>query len=156
MPRKVKTLTIAGPGRDGGKVFRITEMPAVRAERWAMRALVALARSGVDVPDDIADQGLQGLAVLGLRALSEVFFEDLSPLLDEMLTCVQIIPDPNLSDFGRALVDDDVEEVETILQLRREVFELHVDFSTVAAALKSRLAATGDKGGGSDTPTSPP
>lgn len=37
--------------RDAGKRFLIEEMPATRAERWAMRALLALMGGNVELGD---------------------------------------------------------------------------------------------------------
>ena len=37
MARRISTFT-ASTGRDAGKDFRITEMPADQAERWAVKA----------------------------------------------------------------------------------------------------------------------
>ena len=36
--------------RDAGKRFLIVEMPATKAEKWAMRAILALMRGNVDLP----------------------------------------------------------------------------------------------------------
>ncbi|PHM60592.1 hypothetical protein Xsto_03848 [Xenorhabdus stockiae] len=43
-----KTITIES-GRDAGKTFVITEMPIVKADDWAMRALFTIANGGVDI-----------------------------------------------------------------------------------------------------------
>ena len=45
MARKVEYITIDQEGRDQGKTFKITEMPALKAEKWATRAFLALAAS---------------------------------------------------------------------------------------------------------------
>ena len=138
--RRTADITIAAEGRDKGKAFRLTEMPARQAEEWAMRALIALARSGVEIPDNIANRGLAGIAALGFTALRGLGFSDAKPLLDEMMTCVMFIPDPKRPAVVRNLVDDDIEEVGTFFQLRKEVFQLHVDFSKAVAL--SALAET--------------
>ena len=51
MARTVSNYTVTDEGRDNGKVFVLTEMPASRAESWAMRALLALMAGGVEVPE---------------------------------------------------------------------------------------------------------
>ena len=134
MARKVREYTVTDTGRDKGKTFMLTEMSASAAERWAMRAFFAMAKSGVLVPDEVKSLGIQGLAHMGLQSLSGVSFEDADPLLREMMECVQIIPD---SRVPRRLVEDDIEEVKTRLILRREVFALHTDFFTAARTSKS-------------------
>ena len=39
--------------RDAGKTFRLTEMSAAAAEKWALRAMLLLRNSGERVPDDV-------------------------------------------------------------------------------------------------------
>lgn len=133
MARKTETVIITAEGRDKGKQFLLTEMPAMKAERWAYRALLALAHSGVDLPTDAATGGMAGFATAGLQALEKLEFEEARPLLDEMWTCVQVIPDPKNSMVIRPLMareqeGDDIEEVTTIMHLRDRIFRLHTDF----------------------------
>lgn len=115
--------------RDFGKLFLIREMPARQAERWAMRALLAVARSGVDLPENIVGGGMQSIAMLGIQAIMRVRFEDVEDLLDELMECVSIVPDPKKPKLVRDLSEDDIEEVKTMIILRKEVIELHVGFS---------------------------
>jgi hypothetical protein len=133
MARKTEMVVIDAEGRDKGKTFIIREMPATQAEKWAMRAFLALAKSGVDVPEDVAASGLAGIAALGLRALSGLTFADAEPLMDEMFSCIQIMPDPTRPNVTRHLIEDDIEEVATRLRLRKEVLALHTGFFTGAA-----------------------
>ena len=153
--RKEITLTISAEGRDQGKVFFIREMSAVRAEKWATRALLALGRSGARVPDDVAASGLAGLAALGLRAMAGLHYHDAEPLLDEIMTCVQIIPDPARPMVRRGTIEDDFEEVMTLVKLRDEVLSLHLGFSIAASLsnLAASMLATIDS---PNTATSPP
>ena len=131
--RKVISITISTNDRDKGKVFQLREMPASKAEKWAARAFLALAKSGVDIPDDIAEQGVAGIAAVGIKALSRIEFSDAEALLDEMFDCVQFIPDPSRPDVVRGLIEDDIEEVATRVKLRKEVLALHLDFFTSVA-----------------------
>lgn len=141
--RKTKLVTISTKGRDQGKVFFIKEKPAYEAEKWASRAFLALARSGVDIEESVKSAGvagLAGLAVSGLRALVGLRFEEAEPLLDEMLECIRVVPDPSNLDFMRTLTigtpdgdGDDIQEVMTLLQLRREIIELHISFFELGA-----------------------
>jgi len=154
MARKVETV-VASYGRDAGKQFVITEMSARGAEKWALRAMLALGRSGVDLPDDAGGGGIAVLAAVGLRAIISARFEDAEPLLDEMISCVEIVPDPASPAVKRRIMPDDadIEEVATILWLRSEVFRVHVGFS-IAAEL-SKLGAAIKGSNSLDTPTSP-
>lgn len=133
MARKTAVITITDEGRDKGKIFILTEMPARKAEEWATRAFMLLARSGVQVPDNVAGAGFAGIAIMGFQALSSVNYEDIKPLFDEMMQCVQVRPDARHPEVVRYLVDsgsdgDDIEEVSTRLRLRAEIFSLHTGF----------------------------
>ncbi|MGF6444394.1 hypothetical protein [Paraburkholderia youngii] len=127
--RKTLTYTVqADGGRDAGKMFKLTEMSAEAAEKWAIRALLALGRAGVQIPDSAVREGMGAIARIGIGLLMRVDFHDAEPLLDEMMACVQIQPNPNDLAVVRALVADDIEEVATRVLLRREVFRLHTGF----------------------------
>lgn len=124
----------ATDGRDKGKAFFITELPAADAEDWAMRALFALINAGVEIPDDLLSAGLAGLAALGVKSLTKVPYEAAKPLFDTMMQCVQFIPDPRDHRTVRPLMtNDDIEEVSTRLALRKAVLDLHMDFFRDAA-----------------------
>lgn len=131
MARKELTY-MAEDGRDQGKKFKLTEMPADHAERWAMRAVLALMKSGVELPEGIERLGMSALAGLGLRAISGLDWEIAEPLLNEMMSCVQIMPDPSKPQIVRNLISEDIEEITTRLKLRMEVFKLHTDFLQAA------------------------
>ena len=133
MARKTLIVVIDAAGRDLGKAFLIREMPASQAEKWAAKAFLGMARSGVEIPADIAEAGLAGIASIGIKALGGMRYEDAEPLLDEMFQCVSFLPDPVKPAIVRGLVEDDIEEVATRLRLRKEIFNLHVDFFTDAA-----------------------
>jgi hypothetical protein len=143
--RKEAIIQITDEGRDQGKVFAIREMSALQAEKWARRALIALARSGADIPDDFDKAGMAGLAVAGFRVIAGINDAEIEPLLDEMLQCISVRPNPNDRSVSRPLyndgVSDDIEEVATLFKLRQEVFNLHINFSKFAARLKQASAA---------------
>lgn len=134
--RKVEMFVVTSENpnnRDNGKRLVIQEMPALQAEKWAMRALLALAKSGVELPDDAVGAGFAALAMAGFQALRKLEFADAEPLMDEMLDCVQIVPDPKVPENMRPLVrnsmeGDDIEEVSTLWDLRERIFKLHTQF----------------------------
>lgn len=141
MARKTNKVTITAPGRDRGKTFVLTEMSADKGERWALRALLALSRGGIEVPPGMFDQGWIGLAnflpyalVIGLRSLHGSQWTEVEPLLDEMMECVRFAP-PGYNGDERLLQtlfpgdNSQVEEIATRLHLRKEVLQLHVNFS---------------------------
>lgn len=134
MARKEVFYTVEDKGRDHGKVFYIREMSATQAEWWAIRAGLAMAKNGVNLPDNFSDMGMAGMAKVGLEMVAKIPPEDARPLLDELMRCVQAVPNPADKNIKRPLIDDDTEEVITRLKLRGEVFKLHVDFLTAAAS----------------------
>ena len=145
MARRIKSVTITEDGRDKGKTFLLTEMSAHKAEKWAARALFAMVKSGVQMPDEMAQAGMAGIAAMGpglLSSLGNVKWVELEPLLDEMMGCIQIAPSPALI---RPLCNiegaEDIEEVKTLVTLRKEVLELHLGFSLAERFANSATAA---------------
>ena len=137
-------------GRDKGKAYMLTEMPASQAERWAMRAIMAMASSGAEMPDGMEGAGLAGiasmvagadpdtpaLAMLARGALvlfSRVPFDVAEQLMADMFSCVTFVYDQSKPDGTRYLIEDDIEEVATRLKLRAELLKLHLGFSSAAA-----------------------
>jgi hypothetical protein len=142
MGRREKLIQITAEGRDRGKTFMLREMPADQGERWAIRMLLALANGGAKLPDGVLEAGMAGLAVtmpaliaVGLRSLAGLRYEDVAPLLDEMMGCVQYIPPGQLPAQGIMAGEyAQIEEIATRLQLRYEVLQLHVGFSLAGGA----------------------
>lgn len=141
MARKELTVVIDAEGRDRDKAFFIREMPAAQGEAWAIRVFLAMGKAGIEVPEDIAQAGMAGIARMGFRALFGMSYEDAEPLLAEMMACVQRIPNPQEPRVLRSLVEDDIEEIKTRLYLRAKVFELHTGFSLPAGISRSTLPA---------------
>jgi hypothetical protein len=124
--RKEIDITIDTEGRDKGKVFHITEMAAIPAEKWAYRAVLAIVGNGkIAMPQSAAGASMATLAAMGVGMLSGANWDAVEPLLDEMMKCVQI-KEPLLT---RSLNDFDLEEIDTVIFLRKEVLKLHMGFS---------------------------
>ena len=120
-------------------------MSADKAERWAIRMVLALTNANVEVPEGSLQAGMSGIAAIlahGVRGLAGLKFEAISGLLDEMMECVSIPSPVN----GAAPIplftgeNSQIEEVRTRLSLRMEVLELHLGFSL--AALQSTTRET--------------
>jgi hypothetical protein len=150
MPLKTKEITIDDPeSRDNGKCFFLKEMSAYKAEKWAMKAILALMKGGVQIPDSALRGGVAGLLEVQsilFSALGNLTWETAEPLLDEMLSCVSVIPDPSKSALFRPLNlnSADIEEMSTLFLLRKEVFALHTNFFKAAAGQKSAAGAVGN------------
>lgn len=142
MAIKVRDITIEDEAsRDHGKTYRLTEMPAIPLDKWVARALLALGKSGVDIPDEVRQQGAAAIMTIGIRAFVGVQFADAEPLMDEMLDCITFVPDLKHPD-ARKLFPGDIEEVETLWHLRGQLMELHTGFTVRAAASKLAAVAT--------------
>lgn len=135
MPRKTETVVIKEEGRDRYKCYFLTEMPASRAEKWACRVLSALARSVVTIPPEVSallGGGWAALSMVGVKVLAGMSFDEMEPLLDEMMGCVKIIRDPQHPTVMQDLIEtpdmSDIEEVATRIRLRVEIFKLHSGF----------------------------
>jgi hypothetical protein len=135
--REVKRITIEAVGRDKGKVFEITEMPADQGERWATRAILALANAGSKLPEGALNAGMAGLElswrnvfVTGVMALQGLRDAEARPLLDELKLCVKWCPPgevpPQVIFPG---VNSQVEEIATFYTLYFEALQLHLGFS---------------------------
>lgn len=135
----------ATDGRDKGKVYLLIELPAAQAEKWAMRALIALNAEPV-----LLNGGMAALYSIGFRGLYGVSYADAEPLMDEMMSCVQRVEEK----VTRPLVEDDIEEVTTRVQLREEVLNLHLGFS-LRARMSEWISAQREKAS-SNTSTSDP
>ncbi len=147
MARRSATVAINDPkSRDSGKVFRVTEMSADAAERWAIRCLLAFANAGARLPEGVLESGMAGiqatipgLLIQGIRSLAGLHYEDAAPLLDEMLGCVEYKAPGTESYFAlRGAGITQIEEVATLWKLRYEVLQVHVNFSLADALSTSK------------------
>jgi hypothetical protein len=143
MSRRKETLVIPGarsdePGeRDNGKTFILTEMDAYSGQNWALRALLALVRGGIQLPEDALNTGWAGLAKYGLTAFLACSYGELEPLLEEMLGQAQYA---HVDTKGKPVppthiirgVNCQIEEIKTFLTLHKALFALHAGFSTAA------------------------
>jgi hypothetical protein len=133
MARTTLNYTVKDKGRDCGKVFVLTELPAAKAESWAMRAILALMAGGAEMPDNFEQLGMSGMAEMGLKMLSTLEWKVAEPLLAEMWECVQFMPDPSKPHVVRKVFEDDIEEIMTRIKLRAEVWSLHTGFLKAVA-----------------------
>lgn len=141
--RKVEYVTVPAWGqRDAGKVFKITEWSARRAETWAWGMAFALKGTSGDIPDDVARLGMVGVGIRLLNTVlkADVNYSALKPFFDELIDeCVLIVRDPTNKDkmtqqpIATALMDGDFAEIPTLQWLRSEVIRVHTNFSVTDA-----------------------
>ena len=147
-----KEAIVAAPawcGRDAGKHYFIKEWDAERADHWAIKALLAYNRGGADISMDVIGRGMEAIFFVGVQTFlrGQIKSEEVIPILDELLECVQIVRDRNAIDkmTGNPVVTpiaskEDIAEVKTRWFLRSEVLHLHTNFSPLE--LLGRLASS--------------
>lgn len=142
MARKTTTIgpLSAAFGRDEGKTYLITEMPATQGERWATRALNAMAQSGIEIPPEFMGGGWAIVAMVGFKAVLSADYAQTGPLMDEMMGCIKSMQPA--APEGRALIEEDIEEIATRAYLKDEVFRVHAGFSIRESLLNAMTTAT--------------
>lgn len=136
--RKIREVTIAKPAegenRDAGKTFVVKEVDAIQAEEWGLRALMAVGTSGIQIPQELLALGILAIPLVGYQAFMGSKEEAVLPLWREMLpACVSIRHSEQVvQPFDRT----QVEEVSTLLELRKVILELHTGFTIAELASK--------------------
>lgn len=130
-------------GEDAGKRFVITRMPAFAADKWARHTVKALIKSGAKIPDTAIDAGILGLSGVAMQMFGFMDDEDCDKAFQAMLDCVKI---QRAAPNGAALppsplLEIDIADPQTLVDLRSEAFKLHVGFFKAAASQISPLAA---------------
>lgn len=140
MARNTKLVVIPQEegNRDSGKTFLLTEMSAADTEEWSMQLITLLASTNIDIPGlDTNNLNSQAntamLAQLGIGAIGKIPFDKAKPLLDKMMTTIVFVPNPQKPQITNAQIDLVIEEVDTLLVLRKEFFILHTGFFKRAA-----------------------
>jgi hypothetical protein len=152
--KKEAVMVPEGFGRDSSpvrKTFLITEWPADRAEKWGLRAILAYNRGGGEIPLEALGGGMETIFWLGINTFlrGNMQSDEVIPILDELMECVQLIRDPKArGPDGNPVVSaivspDDIEEIRTRLWLRSEVLRVHTGFSPAEAisAFLSKMMA---------------
>ena len=139
MARKEKIITIKD--RDKELTFKITEMPAMKAERWKIRAIMLLLSSDIDMPQGASiEEGISEFMAGGaeklFKALSKVDVDKAINLFDEMLySCIQLSTQGVDTQINEDIINSNVEDSSTLTKLRFECLKLHFDFLGVGVNL---------------------
>ncbi len=145
MARIKKTVAVEKDGRDKDKLFEITEMSAWDTNQWGIRCAKQLAKSGIDLPQEIVDLGIAGVVSTFKKSLiskskeadeygssfvkafmvlaAGVEEEKLFILLNDLLSCVKF--KNKKGDAMDLLIDEHIEDSSTLNLLYSEVFQLH-------------------------------
>ena len=138
MARKEKTITIKD--RDKELTFKITEMPAMKAEKWKIRAIMLLLSSDIEMPKGASiEEGISEFMAGGaeklFKALSKVDVDKAITLFDEMLyDCAQLEVNRVTAALSEDVINSNIEDSSTLTKLRFECLKLHFDFLGVGAS----------------------
>lgn len=111
-------------GRDAGKVFKITEMPAFQMDRWATRALLVLGKAKKGGILTISSMSIEDL----LSSLSGVNYDEAEPLLQELLECCSFVKNGQSIVLKKDVIDGIIEDWTTLFKLRMEALTLCIGF----------------------------
>jgi len=120
--RRNVPITIEDEGRDKGKRFIITEMPATQADAWVTQAQYLIEKASLEfagLPDDHAV-----LALARIRALKD-------QSLEGWWDCVRFQHPEHPNNPPQAIVHGancQIEEVRTVNRLLMATYELHTGF----------------------------
>jgi hypothetical protein len=145
MARKTVEITITDRGTD--KSFRITEMSATKLEKWIARAALILFGKAnfAEVQQAVAEAGEKGF--------KDIPFEQVEPLYDALLECVEFKAAGIYVKVDAATIDAQVEDVQTLFKLRAEVLKVNLGFFAAAFPSLSRTLSGILEGSVQNTPT---
>lgn len=130
--RKEKEITIT-EGRDAGKTFKITEMSATQADRWATKALCLVGKSGCSIVELFNKISTGGI----LNILGDLGYDGAEPLMEELLNCCSFKKDGVDVQMKGTMVDSVIEDWTTIFRLRKEALDLTINFLEQGGESKS-------------------
>lgn len=137
----------------------IVEPGAVRRETWMRHAITALLKCAVEVPEEAVQGGPMAIAALDVAAIMRSLGADVDGLYAELLRFVKIRLDPSKPAALRDTLEDDFEELKTLVRLRMEAFQVMTGFRLppVLWARFSGLPLTETEGThlSADTPCTP-
>lgn len=155
--RKQETINIT----EGDRVitFEITQMPALKLEKWIYRAAILIARAtGASVAGDSIKEARAAMKKIqeaakekdkekakekedeGIRWITSVIggldFVEAEPLLDELLGCVKLLPSGAGSritqDMTPQTIEGNIESPLTLMMLRKEALRVNLSFFGLA------------------------
>ena len=143
MAIREKIITIEADGEDKGKRFRIRRMNAIDGDRWGCHCIKALVEAGKNIHGLNPDDGLAGVAAMGIELLNNMARDQMDDLNDRLMECVKFLPndkDDSIEiDWKHAGNTGQFTDLKTPGVIRSEAFSLHVDFFKGAQPLFYRL-----------------
>lgn len=132
MARKEIEITIE-EGRDAGKTFKITEMPATQADKWVTKVIGLVGRNGMNAVD-ISNMSFQELAISLIKSKPE----ESEPLFDELLGCCSYVKEGASVSMRGQMADSVIEDWSTLFKLKNEALKLIFGFFEEGGELTSK------------------
>ena len=129
--RKTEIIKLVDDGKE--LTFRITQMPATKAERWANRAIFLLIGAGKDIKKDSNIDDV-------IKAIASVDYDKAEPLYNELIECCTYLPDGNANGAGIGCTQDtiDAQIVDPLNLYKLRLASAKLNFSFFMSALQSQ------------------
>lgn len=128
--RKTEILKLVDDGQE--RTFRITQMPATKAERWMNKAMFLLISAGKDINKDSKIEDV-------IKAIAGVDYDKAEPLYNELIECCTYLPDGNANGAGIGCTQDtiDAQIIDPMNLYKLRLASAKLNFGFFMAALQS-------------------
>ena len=128
MARKEISLTIQD-GEDN-LTFTVRQMSCTATVGWGIRAVIALAKSGIEFPEGMGlQEAIAHIAENGpsavMKTLGGLEYESVQPLLDDLLGCCSRVIGNHAQKCTPESVDDYLSDPKTLMALYVEAFKIN-------------------------------
>ena len=129
--RKTEIIKLVDDGKE--LTFRITQMPATKAERWANKAMFLLIGAGKDIKKNAKIEDV-------IKVVASIDYDKAEPLYNELIECCTFLPDGNANGAGIGCTQDTIDaqiiDPRNLYKLRMASAKLN--FSFFMSALQSQ------------------
>lgn len=136
--RKTEIIKLIDDGQE--RTFRITQMPATKAERWVNRMAFLLVGAGKELKTDDID------IEKAIRAIATIDYEKAEPLYNELIECCTFLPDGNVNGGGIACsqetIDAQIVDPTNLYRLRMAAAKLNFSFFMTVLQFQDRKQDT--------------
>lgn len=147
--RKENYITLQDDGRELN--FKLTQMSAMQQTRWASKAVILLAATGVikNLTQFEVDKLQKQFEAEGLNMVLDLIgkldYDKVEPLFNELLTCAAYIPDMGNRNFVTAIttnnIDSIVADFKNVYKLAIEAFKVNFTVSSAGNNSPTRKQA---------------
>ena len=127
--RKTEILKLIDDGQE--RVFRITQMPATKAERWANKAAFLLVQAGKNIKNTEKLLDNPDMDEI-IKALASLDYDKVEPLYNELIECCEYLHDGNPNSAGivctQNTIDAQIVDPLNLYKLRLASLKLNFSF----------------------------